>query len=49
MYRNGLIIGYIIRYKELNTGLVSNKTIAGDNMRMFEITGLKPSTQYELK
>ena len=49
MYRNGLIIGYIIRYKELNTGLVSNKTIAGDNMRMFEITGLKPSTQYEIK
>ena len=49
MYRNGLITGYVIRYKELNTGLVSNKTIAGDNMRMFEITGLKSSTQYEIK
>ena len=49
MYRNGLITGYVIRYKELNTGLVSNKTIAGHKMRMFEITGLKPSTQYEIK
>ena len=49
MYRIGLIIGYVIKYKELNTGLVSNKTIAGDSMRMFEITGLKPSTQYEIK
>ena len=49
MYRNGLITGYVIKYNELNTGLVSNKTIGGDNMRMFEITGLKPSTQYEIK
>ena len=49
MYRNGLISGYVIKYKELNTGLVGNKTIAGDKMRMFEITGLKPSTQYEIK
>ena len=49
MYRNGLITDYVIRYKELNTGLVSNKTIAGDNMRMFEITGLKQATQYEIK
>ena len=49
MYRNGVITDYVIRYKELNTGLVSNKTIAGDNMRMSEITGLKPSTQYGIK
>ena len=49
MYRNGVIIGYVIKYKELNTGLLSNKTITGDNMGMFEITGLKPSTQYEIK
>ena len=49
MYRNGLIIGYVIKYKELNNDLVGNKTIAGDNMRMFEITGLKSSTQYEIK
>ena len=49
MYRNGLITDYVIKYKELNTGLVSNKTIEGDKMRMFEITGLKPSTQYEIK
>ena len=49
MYRNGLITGYVIRYKELNTGLVSNKTIAGDKTRMFKITGLKQSTQYEIK
>ena len=49
MYRNGLITGYVIKYKELNNDLVSNKTITGDDMRMFEITGLKPSTQYEIK
>ena len=49
MYRNGLITDYVIKYKELNTSLVSNKTIEGDNMRVFEITGLKPSTQYEIK
>ena len=51
MYRNGVITGYVIRYKELNTGLVSNKTIEGDKnfMRMFKITGLKPSTQYGIK
>ena len=49
MYRNGVITDYVIRYKELNTGLVSNKTIEGDKMRVFEITGLKPSTQYEIK
>ena len=49
MYHNGVITGYVIKYKELNTGLVGNKTIAGHNMRVFEITGLKPSTQYEIK
>ena len=43
MYRNGLITDYVIKYNELNTGLLSNKT------RMFEITGLNPSTQYEIK
>ena len=43
MYRNGLITGYVIKYNELNTGLLSNKT------RKFEITGLKQSTQYEIK
>ena len=36
MYRNGLITDYVIRYKELNTGLVSNKTIEGDKMRSLD-------------
>ena len=36
MYRNGLIIGYVIKYKELITGLVSNKTITGDKMRSLD-------------
>ena len=51
MYRNGLITGYVIKYNELNNDLVGNKTIEGDKnlIRMFEITGLKPSTQYEIK
>ena len=49
MYRNGVITGYVIRYRELNNDSVSVETITRDKTSVFEITGLKPSTQYEIE
>ena len=49
MYRNGVITGYVIRYRELNNDSVSVETITRDKTSVFKITGLKPSTQYEIE
>ena len=46
MYRNGVITGYVI---ELNNDSISVETITRDKTSVFEITGLKPSTQYEIE
>ena len=47
MHRNGDITGYAVMYKELSSDLTTyiHKTVA---IRNIDITGLKPSTLYEI-
>ena len=46
-HRNGHITGYIISYKDLKEETLFRKYLFG-NQRKTEISGLKPSTQYEI-
>ena len=47
MHRNGDITGYAVMYRELSSGLATyvHETVA---IRNIDITGLKPSTLYEI-
>ena len=47
-HRNGNITGYVVRYRIHASGIFRNETTGGSTME-FTITGLEPSTEYEIK
>ena len=47
-HRNGNITGYVVRYRIYSGGVFRNETTGGSTME-FTITGLEPSTEYEIK
>lgn len=47
-HRNGNITSYVVMFRENGSNMFHNRTSTGIKLR-FEITGLEPSTQYELK
>ena len=47
-HRNGNITGYVVRYRIYGSGVFRNETTGGSTME-FAITGLEPSTEYEIK
>ena len=49
IHRNGDIIGYIVRYKEVNSDTrLQNVTVEG-GMRKVTLSGLYPSTNYSIE
>lgn len=47
IHQNGVITGYNINYTKPNSEKINVKQSNGD-VRTFEITGLEPSTEYEI-
>lgn len=47
-HRNGNITSYVVMFRENGSNMFHSRTSTGIKLR-FEITGLEPSTQYELK
>ena len=48
IHRNGRITGYVIQYMEVGGGVFINESVTG-NQRETSITGLKPSTFYDIQ
>ena len=47
-HRNGNITGYVVMYRIYSGGVFRNET-TGESTMEFAITGLEPSTEYEIK
>ena len=48
VHHHGRITGYVLMYRRKSQENFQIKNVTGD-IREFEITGLKPSTEYEVK
>ena len=47
-HHNGNITGYVVMYRIYSGGIFRNET-TGESTMEFTITGLEPSTEYEIK
>ena len=47
--QNGPITGYLVRYGEMGSGSIQNKTVSGEDLRMTTISELTKETVYTVE